>query len=192
MVCLSLAIAPKVNAQDMPRATGLQNLFEQSEGFLNAADALCDTERCHTITKMTHIYLQHGEDQSCAGTLTEQNRALWHAQYGLYLLQVQHELILLAQENGATVSDSSLMLLPDASHRKCNPVPAVAIKNESGHLVRVTELQLQMCDRTFAAATGICALYAALGPAGGIPGAICEAAAIYGYNQCLQAASVQP
>ena len=151
--------------------TGHPLLFVRSRAFLATADKLCDVPSCHDAVAAVLDHVGIGENLHESNRLVGAEESAWAKTFDELMHNLQFELgeVLKRQAKSQPVS-----YLPDPNGPDRKPC-----------LKRVgTQAD---CDRTFAMATAICALWTlapVVGPACAI---ICEAAAIVGYNQCLVA-----
>jgi hypothetical protein len=142
-------------------------LFQRSQALFVTADKLCDVDSCHAAVAAAAAKLQDGIDMDSTEHLTGAAKADWHNTFGEQLQTVQVELMNVVQRKQGVQPTAYL--------------PAPAPRKPCLNRVNAT----YTCDNVFAIATAICSLYTSAGPLGAAAAAICEAATIYGYNQCL-------
>lgn len=142
-------------------------LFEVTKAFLIQVKPICNTEACQELIQQVSSLTAETEQKYNSGALLDDDRKAFHQGLGERILKIQNELqkILISQNQAQLKNPTSLkpFLTP----------------------VQVTDL-CAACDRTFNQASAICSLYVAAGPSGIIAAAICEAATIWAYNDCLQ------
>lgn len=142
-------------------------LFEVTKAFLIQIKPICNTEACQELIQQVSSLIAETEQKHNSGALLDDDRKAFHQGLGERILKIQIELQkILISQNQAQLKDPGSL---------------------KPFLTPVQDMDLcAACDRTFNQATAICSLYIAAGPSGIIAAAICEAVAIYAYNDCLQ------
>jgi hypothetical protein len=152
----------------LERGAQLNKLFTASAKYFQDVDNLCDIDDCHQMVASARHHLADGQYGLQNGTMAHSDWQAWFSENELRLEGVQMALasVMQRQHFQSNVSELQYEKRRPACKMDANFDPA-------------------RCDRVFAEATAICTI-----GYGAIPAAfaICEGAAIYGYNNCLAAA----
>jgi hypothetical protein len=177
LVCLSVSLFSQTPAQKWasnytnitsnPNLTHLQKQVAITNLHLNQLALHCPTVTCANAIGTIHVAMGVVTKAETNKTLTKAMLTTYGSIYTYNNATINREVIRITQYNGPNPNSFTLQ------QEKLWSAPAPSYIDAG---VCIT------CDRTFATVTGICSLYIVASP---LAGAICEGAAIYGYNGCL-------
>jgi hypothetical protein len=169
---LSFSILGVGQTQKKPKT---HQLFVVSKAFIAQVKPICKTDTCQDLIRQVSALVADAEQKYTTGTLSDEDRMTFHQEFGDRILKIQNELQKLLN---VPANDGQTQPNPTSLHPLHAPAAVSLAAFQADDLCAG-------CDRALNQALAICGLYVAAGPAGVIAAAICVAATVYAYNDCL-------
>jgi hypothetical protein len=170
----------------------MADLFVRSRSFLTTTAAACERsgeETCQAIAAEALQHLENGQADFRKRALVGESRTEWLRQHGEYYARLLKELRAVATRQGVPLQ------LQDRAEQIKEPTKVFDPISLNHGLIRppcVQNAANVTCADMLAVATAICGLYLVAPGVGPIVAAICEAASIGGYINCIQREAMVP